>query len=137
MRAMEKMITFRIRVQTAFFVFLIHFVLRVTDKVLFRSSGYSFPSSGAAPVRFTLVFSAFSAFTANRAALRVATRLNTASSSRFRKRDPGVRFTFCWQGCTLVRFPLRYCECPKKNRPDRPIGFSDPPKAVRACSPLP
>ena len=62
----------------------------------FRQACPPFSGSFVSPVRSTLVFPAFSAFITSRAALRVATRLNTASSCKFWKRVPALQFTFSY-----------------------------------------
>lgn len=78
--------------------------------------GHTCPSVGwlaslpppSPPVRSTVVSPALMLFSRILAARREGTRLNTASSSKFRNRSPGVQFTLscsmCMAGLKVSRF---------------------------------
>ena len=73
------------------------------------------------------------------AARREGTRLNTASSSKFRNRSPGVQFTLscsmCMAGLKVSRFSAPRLWMLMLNTPDRPSRCAFPPAASHACSP--
>lgn len=58
------------------------------------ASSAAMPAAEELPVRSTVVFPAFNAFTTSAAALRVGTSWNSASWRRLLKRTPGAHSTF-------------------------------------------